>query len=133
MVWIGRDDDGKLADGETGGRLAAPVVRDFLDAVGPALALSEPPVPTDGVTVVPSDPLTGLPAKGGIPEIVRTETLRGETDGDVARLSSPGNAQVAEAAPARRRPRRRAPEAVAAPRAEAPVDDGPGALEAEPP
>ncbi len=103
VVWIGRDDDGKLADGETGGRLAAPVVRDFIEAAGDAIALTPIPAPTDGVTIVVSDPVTGLPARTGLPEIVRTSAWEA--------AGSPPSGAVAQAAadaPAPRDRRRRA-------------------------
>ena len=135
VVWIGRDDDGKLADGETGGRLAAPVVRDFLEAAGDAVRLEPVPVPAEGVTMVTSDPVTGLPSRDGIPEIVRTATFEAEgspANGTALAAAAPRGGRrrdrqadrQGDRQPARQRTARRAP-AVPDAADPAPVGDAP--------
>lgn len=67
-VWIGRDDNKALADDAGGGKVAAPVVRDFLEKAG--VNLSDVPIPPSAKTVT-VDPDSGLPSRQGIVEIVR--------------------------------------------------------------
>lgn len=67
-VWIGRDDNKALADDAGGGKVAAPVVRDFLEKAG--VNPSDVPVPPSAKTVT-VDPDSGLPSRQGIVEIVR--------------------------------------------------------------
>ena len=69
-IWVGRDDNQPLAYNSEGGNVAAPILRDFLDVVGDKIALTPPPVP-DGLVTVNIDENTGLPAKNGIPELMR--------------------------------------------------------------
>ncbi len=123
VVWIGRDDDGKLADGETGGRLAAPVVRDFLDAVGGEIRLDPVPVPAEGVTIVTADPATGLPTRDGIPEIVRTSTFEAEGSPASGQAAAPA---VARAARRGERQARAAPARVPAAQAREPAREPAG-------
>ncbi len=70
-VWIGRDDNKALADDAGGGKVAAPIVRDFLDRS--RMRTTEVPVPPDAF-LASSDPDTGLPSAGrtAVREIVRT-------------------------------------------------------------
>jgi penicillin-binding protein 1A len=102
VVWIGRNDNKPLADGETGGLLAAPVVRDFLTAAGGEFSFLDPPVP-DGLVKLVVDPDTGLAARKGVEELLRPEradALRSKgppPKGDAGDAESGGR----EAAPAK--------------------------------
>ena len=124
-VWIGRDDNKALADDAGGGKVAAPVVREFLDRAG--LRTTEVPVPPEAFTS-PSDPATGLPSRSrdAVPEIVRTKPeQRPEPRSGPAALTARADGRK----PAPRRARARAPEAVPeyveeAPYAAAPLYEG---------
>lgn len=72
-VWIGRDDNKVLFQGAGGGRVAAPIVRDFLDHSGTSFTLKEPPV-AQGLVPLVVDPSTGLPARSGQVELVRADS-----------------------------------------------------------
>jgi penicillin-binding protein 1A len=69
-VWIGRDDNKALADDAGGGKVAAPVVREFLEGAG--VRTSACPVPPEAQTVS-VDPESGAASSGrnAVAEIVR--------------------------------------------------------------
>lgn len=71
-AWIGRDDNRPLANGASGGRTAAAIVRNFLDMSGDRFTLEDPPLPP-GLETLTVDPSTGLPSTSGgaITELVR--------------------------------------------------------------
>lgn len=97
-VWIGRDDNKALADDAGGGKVAAPIVRDFLDRS--RLRTTEVPVPPEAF-LSSSDPETGLPSSGksAVREIVRTKPETPQPEPRQVR-------GVAERRPARPPPRR---------------------------
>ncbi len=72
-VWIGRDDNKALFDGAAGGKVAAPVMRDFLDRAASAFRYPELPKPP-GLVSLTVDPNTGLPARNGQVELVRQDS-----------------------------------------------------------
>jgi penicillin-binding protein 1A len=63
-VWVGRDDNQSLGEGETGGTVAAPIFRSVMEAAmagRPNLPFRTPP----GVRLLRINPETGLPAWSG--------------------------------------------------------------------
>lgn len=76
-TWIGRDDARPLPPGASGGHTAAPVAREFLDAVRSRLRPEPFPVP-EGARIAVVDPNTGLPSKRGIEAVVRAATIPSE-------------------------------------------------------
>lgn len=98
-VWIGRDDNRALADDAGGGKVAAPVVRDFVEAAGiRTTAIAVPPE----ARTVSVDPDTGTASQGknAVSEIVR-EVPELPTAKPRSR-PQPSRAPVARAAPERR-------------------------------
>jgi penicillin-binding protein 1A len=71
-VWIGRDDSKPLPGHLTGGAAAAPIVRDFLEAMGTRLKLEPPDLPA-GARMIKVDPSSGRPsdAKNALQVVVR--------------------------------------------------------------
>lgn len=96
VAWIGRDDNRPLAQGATGGRLAATIVRDFLDRAGDRLLASEAPLP-EGIEIVMADPATGRPstASGAISELVRSQA-HGAAFSDTGNPSAPAGSPLAQ-------------------------------------
>jgi penicillin-binding protein 1A len=63
-VWVGRDDNQSLGEGETGGTVAAPIFRQVMEAAmqgKPNLPFRTPP----GIRLLRINPETGLPAWSG--------------------------------------------------------------------
>lgn len=63
-VWVGRDDNQSLGEGETGGSVAAPIFRQVMEAAmagRPNLPFRTPP----GIRLMRIDPVTGLPSWSG--------------------------------------------------------------------
>lgn len=73
-TWIGRDDARPLPPGTSGGHTAAPVVREFLDAVRDKLRPAPFAVP-EGATTLLVDPKTGMPSKQGIEVVGRAASV----------------------------------------------------------
>jgi penicillin-binding protein 1A len=69
-TWIGRDDAKPLPSGASGGHTAAPVAREFLDAIRPKLRPEPFPLPA-GARVELVDPGTGDPSARGVEVVVR--------------------------------------------------------------
>jgi penicillin-binding protein 1A len=76
-TWIGRDDARPLPSGASGGHTAAPVAREFLDAIRPRLRPEPFPVP-EGARVELVDPGTGLPSPRGVEVVVRGGSIPSE-------------------------------------------------------
>ncbi|WP_456718195.1 MULTISPECIES: penicillin-binding protein 1A [unclassified Bradyrhizobium] len=74
-VWVGRDNSEPLPGKTTGGSGAAPIAREFLEAIGPRVTYAPPPVP-DGAKAVKVDPESGQPseAKNAVSLVVRSGT-----------------------------------------------------------
>lgn len=74
-VWVGRDNSEPLPAKMTGGSGAAPIAREFLEALGPKVAYPPPQLP-DGSKVVKVDPEEGLPsdARNSVSVVVRSGT-----------------------------------------------------------
>ena len=97
-VWIGRDDNRALADDAGGGKVAAPIVREFLERGN--VALSEFKAPPEAVTV-PVDLDSGLPtsSKAGVVEVLRA---RPDMPTDQPRAVARGVARANRPPPPRR-------------------------------
>ncbi|MCB9507362.1 MAG: PBP1A family penicillin-binding protein [Myxococcales bacterium] len=64
-VWVGRDDNGELGRGETGGHSAAPIWVDFMTRYIELHAAPPFPGPPPGIVSATIDPSTGLLARPG--------------------------------------------------------------------
>lgn len=71
-VWLGRDNSEPLPGKMTGGSGAAPIAREFLEAIGPKVSYAPPELP-EGARLVKVDPENGTPseAKNAVPIVVR--------------------------------------------------------------
>lgn len=76
-TWIGRDDARPLPAGASGGHTAAPVAREFLDAVRSRLRPDPFPVPV-GARTERVDPGTGLPSSRGVEVVARKDAVPSE-------------------------------------------------------
>ena len=71
-VYVGFDTPRPLGSGETGGRTAAPIVRDVFDTLPDQYRQNDYPFPADA-EIVEIDPDTGIPTEGGFREILRRQ------------------------------------------------------------
>lgn len=71
-VYVGFDTPKPLGSGETGGRTAAPIVRDVFDALPETYRSNAYTLP-DAAEIVEIDPDTGIPTEGGFEEILRRQ------------------------------------------------------------
>lgn len=71
VAWLGYDDNRPLPERSSGGGMAAPVVRQFLEeaSVYFDFELDRP----EGVSEVLLDPASGLPSKDGVPQLMRSK------------------------------------------------------------
>ena len=69
-AYVGLDNPEPLGKGETGGKTAAPIVKSIFEKLPDALMKNNYKFP-DGAKIVEIDPDTGVPTKGGFPEIFR--------------------------------------------------------------
>ncbi len=80
-VWVGFDNKQPLGDGETGGRVAAPIWKAFMEQAVANLPPAEFPIP-DGLKCVNVDPATGARAVAG--GAARLECFRAGTEPQVS-------------------------------------------------
>ncbi len=90
-VWVGFDDKRPLGDKETGGRVAAPIWKAFMEQATKDMPLEEFPVPSD-LKCVNVDPATGLRAAPG--GASRLECFRPGTE--PIRVAEPGVQMVSD-------------------------------------
>ncbi len=96
-IWVGFDIPRDMGEGETGGRIAAPMFRDFMRTAlqgVPATPFRVPPTPepcvSNGVSFVRIDPMTGLPPASGVePNATILEAFRCGTEPSREAASSP--------------------------------------------
>lgn len=69
-VWVGRDDNGELGRGETGGRSALPIWVNFMTATHEHLDQRDFEIPETGIASAAVDPATGLLARPGAPSTI---------------------------------------------------------------